>query len=315
MHNVKHVFLVGCQRSGTSWLQLLLAQHPEVATTQETHLFTHYLSPLRQTWERFKGSPSALGGRLILSDDEFDALAADFAAKVLQKIADTNPDATIVLEKTPDHVRHGAFILKLLPDAYFIHLVRDPRSVVSSLSAAGRSWGNRWAPRSIVAGAKRWCHDVTMGREIARLTNRYKEVRYEDLRGEHGARVLDDLLAWLDLPAPAGFSQRAFAACQIDRLRRGGDDIRAFEALKRPEPGFFRKGTVDGWKDDLSRTEIEVIEYLASDLMLALGYPRLLNAQADSKPFRLKARDFLDGVERRVRRGIDFAFDKARSLA
>jgi hypothetical protein len=314
MDNVKQVFLVGCQRSGTSWLQLLLAQHPAVATTQETHLFNRYLWPLHEQWERFKSRPSALGGRLILSDDEFDDLGADFAKKVLQKIADTNPAATVALEKTPDHVRHGQFILKLLPDAYFIHLIRDPRSVVSSLCAAGRSWGGYWAPRSVVANARHWCHDVSLGRRIAQLTDRYTEIRYEDLCGENGAKVLDALLGWLELPAGDGFSTRALAACQIEHLRHGGQGVRGYESLKRPEPGFFRKGTADGWKDDLSRNEIRVIEYLAQDLMQDLGYQRLLPVAKDLKPFRVTVRNVLDTVERRVRRGMDAAFERIRSV-
>jgi hypothetical protein len=97
---VKTVFIVACPRSGTSWLQLLLAQHSTVTTTQETHLFSHYLRPLRQRWENLKAWPSAIGMRPIFTDDEFYALCGDFAKKVLQRIAATNPTATIVVEKT-----------------------------------------------------------------------------------------------------------------------------------------------------------------------------------------------------------------------
>jgi len=311
---VKHVFLVGCPRSGTSWLQLLLAQHPEVATTQETHLFNRYLSPLHQQWERFKAAKVPLGGRLILSDDEFAGLSADFARKVLQRIADTNPSATVVLEKTPDHVRHAELILRLLPDAYFIHLIRDPRSVVSSLCAAGRSWGHRWAPRSVVPAANGWCRDVSLGRRIAQLTDRYTEVRYEDLSGERGAAVLDALLTWLGLPANDEFSARALAACQIDHLRQGGEGVRGYESLKR-HARFFRKGTATGWKDDLSPKEVRVVEYLAGDLMQALEYQREIPAAKDSKPMRITVRNALDAVERYVRRGMDLAFEKIRSVA
>jgi hypothetical protein len=311
---VKHVFLVGCQRSGTSWLQLLLAQHPAVATTQETHLFSGYLWPLHERWERFRSRRSRLGGRLVLSDDEFDDLTADFAKKVLQKIADTNPSATVVLEKTPDHVRYAEFILRLLPDAYFIHLIRDPRSVASSLCAAGRSWGARWAPRSVVGSAQRWCEDVSLGLRIAQLTDRYTEVRYEELRGERGASVLDALLAWLELPAGDGFSTRALEACQIEHLRDGGQGVRGFESLKR-HPGFFRKGTADGWKDDLSPNEVRTVEYLARDLMQALGYQRAVQAPKASKPFRVTVHSVVETLERRVRSGMDAAFEKIRSVA
>jgi hypothetical protein len=42
-HNL--VFLIGCPRSGTTWLQRLLASHPQVRTVQETFLFPRYISP------------------------------------------------------------------------------------------------------------------------------------------------------------------------------------------------------------------------------------------------------------------------------
>lgn len=43
---MKHVFVVGSPRSGTTLVQLLLAQHLEIATVQETHLFKRYVAGL-----------------------------------------------------------------------------------------------------------------------------------------------------------------------------------------------------------------------------------------------------------------------------
>ena len=73
---MKHILIVGCPRSGTSWLQLLLAQHRAIATTQETHLFNNYLSLLEQTWQRFPAVDPNIGMRRLLSDDEFYQLCA-----------------------------------------------------------------------------------------------------------------------------------------------------------------------------------------------------------------------------------------------
>ena len=40
-----HIFIVGPVRSGTSWLQTMLAEHPDIASPPETHVFTNYLAP------------------------------------------------------------------------------------------------------------------------------------------------------------------------------------------------------------------------------------------------------------------------------
>ncbi len=306
---MKHVLMVGCPRSGTSWLQLLLAQHPAVATTQETHLFHGYLSRLDQIWQRFPTVDPNIGMRRLLSEDEFYRLCADFAKAVLGRIAEGNPNAQVVLEKTPEHVRHGPFILRLVPDIYFLHIVRDPRSVVSSLFAAAQSWARgQWASTNVVRNAQRWRSDVTLGRELRTLTPRYREVRYEDLLGEQAVATLVSLLAWLDLPASDDFARSAFAACQIDRLRAGGAGVRNFETLGRVQPNFFRKGQVNGWKEDLSPSAIRVIEYINRDLMEIYGYT--LSSTPSRRPLRLVIDAAVGTVERRVRRQVDATFEK-----
>lgn len=314
--NVKQVFIVGSPRSGTSWLQLLLAQHSNVATTQETHLFDLYLRHLKRSWERVKVRQPDIGLSLLLSDTDFFGLCAEFATKVLERIAATNPGATVVLEKTPDHIREAPFILQLFPNAYFLHIVRDPRSVVNSLRAASRSWGARWASASVVHNARLWQSDVTLGRDIGRLTSRYREVRYEDLLSARAAEVLEGVFAWLELPADRAFVTSALSACRIERLRDGGTGVRAYELLKRPQPArFFRRGVAASWKEELSAGAIGIIEYINRPLMEQWGYPCVSpRATRSAKPFGLAAHDALALVDRQVRRGVDTVFRKAWSL-
>ena len=44
------VLIVGAQRSGTTWVQRLLASHPAIVSGQESHLFSSYLGPMWQRW-------------------------------------------------------------------------------------------------------------------------------------------------------------------------------------------------------------------------------------------------------------------------
>ena len=199
---------------------MLLSQHPKVATTPETHLFSAYLKHLGEAWERHKSLKRRIGMIELLSDDDFYQMCGAFAGRVFQKIAETNPGAEVVLEKTPDHVHYAPLILRLLPEAWFLHIIRDPRSVVSSLVAAAQSWGAGWWSSSIVDNALQWSSDVKLGRQIATLTPRYYEVRYEDLLGDAGPKTLQGIFAWLELPADLAFCQSALKACSIDQMRQ-----------------------------------------------------------------------------------------------
>ena len=144
--NKKLVFIVGCARSGTTWLQQLLSQSPNVATGPETHLFSSYLRSLEDTWHRRKGTYVGLSH--LITEDELAEWTRSFAELCLGRIADARAGARIVVEKTPKHGEYGADILRLFPEAFFIHIIRDPRAVVPSLRAASRSWGSSLGSRS-----------------------------------------------------------------------------------------------------------------------------------------------------------------------
>jgi len=283
------VFLVGCPRSGTTWLQLLLAHHPKVATWHETNLFLTYLGPLRHEWRRESGfEPGRLraGLRELLAPEEFLALCGRFATSVLERVAARRPGAELVLEKSPGHVLLAGFILEALPDARFLHLVRDPRGTAASLMAAGRSWARRWAPRKAEKAALEWVRMVEHGLRIP--GDRCLEVRYEALHRD-GPGTLAAVLRWLGLEFEEGFPAGAVEACEIEKLREGrGDPEAPFDTRRQPQ-GFYRRGEADGWRDELAPYEIRVVEYVAGPLMDRLGYER---SRSDSRriPWRLALR-------------------------
>lgn len=76
----KLVFVIGCPRSGTTWVQIMLCQHPRVATSQETHLFSNYVRHMYQQWQAEKsatGELRSVGLPTLLDEKEFlDGLKA-----------------------------------------------------------------------------------------------------------------------------------------------------------------------------------------------------------------------------------------------
>ena len=303
------VFILGCARSGTTWLQLLLFQHPLVASSQETTLFSHYLGHLAKSWKqeedeesdrrlsrsaeapaRMISPPRAAGLSQTLSRDEFEALMRDFGLAVFRKIAASKAGASVLVEKTPAHAFHRDLIVRLFPDARFIHIVRDPRSVVVSLREASRITGFEWARTGVVSSAKYWRKSVQACRQFSEATENYREVRYEHLHSD-GPAQLQQLFSWVGVDADREFCERAFAACDIANLRNASA-VAAPWSLKDEPANFYRRGAADGWRDELSKGEIKAVEHVAGDLMDSFGYER--SAPVSRKPFRVSLQDALE---------------------
>ena len=49
------VFIIGAPRSGTTWLQTMLAAHPSVCTSVELTLFDKYITSWIEIWDKKNG--------------------------------------------------------------------------------------------------------------------------------------------------------------------------------------------------------------------------------------------------------------------
>lgn len=264
------VFLVGAPRSGTTWLQLLLSRFPSVVTAQETHLFDSFMRSMLGQWKRDRDTGARTGLTILLSEEEFRSLLRDASAVVFNKIAQSKPSATIVLEKTPDHVRCWREILYLWPDAHFIHIIRDPRSVVASMRVASKSWASQWFSSRISKNCERWISDVSAGRQICSATRNYQEVTFEELLSD-GPEVLMGLFKGLGLATSLEECRQYVGECKIENLKAGKLDNAPFN-VARMHPESFRIGTTESWRAELSKWEIALVERLAGPLMSELGY-------------------------------------------
>lgn len=288
-----YVFLLGAPRSGTTWLQIMLSKHPDISTCQETHLFSSFLSSLQRSWRHHEHDSRGIGLQAAISHERFIALQRDFALSVLDAIGDT----AIVLEKTPAHITVLDDIREVLPEARFIHIIRDPRGVAASLAAAGRDWGSSWASTSAVHNARRWVANVSDGIGLRNSDPAtYFEVRYEDLLDD-AARNLEQIFTWLGIDSSAGLCRQVAEESRIKKLREASSDA-AWDLAKEPR-GFFRKGQSDGWKEDLSHREVAVVEAIAGPLMEELRYQCVSPGMSWGQQFGIRARE---GLARRLNR-------------
>ena len=214
------VFVVGAPRSGTTWLQAMLGAHPSVATGPETHFFKAFSGVGELYEERL---PRLVGLREYLEPTEFYATLGDLFHRVASKIPEPAGPSRIFLEKTPEHCHHTELILRCLPEARFIHLLRDGRHAIASLMRVDRNWStNADSPYQIATVASKvWRRSVEASRSIPRLLgNRdaYREVRYEDLIRNPGP-VLGDLFAWMSVPHEEDAITGIVESCRLEQAK------------------------------------------------------------------------------------------------
>jgi sulfotransferase family protein len=79
-------------------------------------------------------------------------------------------------DKTPPYGLFLREVESILPEAHFIHLIRDGRDVALSVR---KLW---FAPgRDIETIARDWCSRIQVAREAGKECRSYLEIRYEDL--------------------------------------------------------------------------------------------------------------------------------------
>ncbi|MFK0169906.1 sulfotransferase family protein [Streptomyces sp. NPDC090306] len=189
------LFVLGCPRSGTTLLQLMLHAHPRIALPPETR----FVLPAYESRLRF-GDLGAPENRAALArwitgrkETRFDELGLD-AGPVAARIADGPPTLGSALgialrsyaeshgkvrwgDKRPAYALHVEEILRLFPDAQFVHLVRDGRDCVASL--LGMPWWHRGFHEAVATWAQ--VMDVTRHHARALGPGRWHELRFEDL--------------------------------------------------------------------------------------------------------------------------------------
>src|SRR5918994_120534 len=200
-------FIVGVGRSGTTLLRLMLDAHPDLAIPPETHFVPELIELFEadqdagpeevveiiasgRHWGDFDLDPEALTER-VRATEPLDAAAATRAFFELYAEREGKPRWG---DKTPIYIKHMRDIEGVIPEARFIHLIRDGRDV--ALSRAGRALRHA-APMPKVA--RRWKRRILEARQQGEELGGYLEVRYEDLILETEP-VLRRVCEFIELP-------------------------------------------------------------------------------------------------------------------
>ena len=264
---INPVFVVGVPRSGTTWVQRMLAMHPEAWALLETYMFSRQVglgallrSLPQPTPEQGIDLPPPGLGRIFSRDE----LVAELRAIAERWLARGSDGSRFVVEKTPWHLSDLELIAEVLTEARFVHVIRDGRDVAVSVAAARSTW-SRFAQTSgaqtvrEIAGL--WS-DAMLERERWQLSigERLLEVRYEEVRADP-AEACRHLFAHCRMPHDERLVTEAVRATELDRSVRPPREDRA-----------VRSGLIGQWRDRFGVRDGWSFERRAGEALRATGY-------------------------------------------
>lgn len=272
LDDLQTLFVVGCAKSGTTWLQHLLDGHPEMVVNGEGRFFWHLDPPLRQAILQFNEGKRNQEHVSVLREQDYLALlrwTIDGQLHRYLEEAGAGPEVRVVGDKTPMHAVALPQIDAIYPRAKFIHIVRDPRDATNS---QWHFWAKEHDPRPLeefvrFSITQVWPLNVTAARKAgAGLgADRYLEVRYEDLhRDERGE--LGRMLRFLGLDDGADAIDACVAAGRFERHAGG----RARGTAQ--EGHLFRKGVVGDWRHHLPTEIVAAACAEIGPIMKLFGY-------------------------------------------
>jgi len=278
-------FIIGMGRSGTTLLRLMLDAHSALTIPAETHFIPFLLQdPPRD------GAECLARLRTMPNWGDFDLAGTGFEERLSALQPFSLAEAIRLFfgryaatqgkprwgDKTPTYVEQVAAIGALLPEARFVHLLRDGRDVALS-------YRDKWfgPGDDLVAAARLWRGRILAARAQAETLEpgRYLELRFEDLvrEPEHWLRTVCDFLELPFEPEMLNYPRRA-----TERLGEMGDrrDAEGQVAVPRerrlsihantarpPDPAQSGK-----WRSGLTPDEVALFEREAGDLLDSLGY-------------------------------------------
>lgn len=282
--------VVGAPRSGTTLLRFMLDAHPELAIPPETGFltlgttFTTSGNTLREdffqatvnyppaapAWSDFDVAKDAYRAALT----EIEPFTVSEGFRTFYRLYAARFGKQRYGDKTPIYCQHLDTIRRVLPEARFIHIIRDGRDVARSLRPM---WFSPGAKMDVQAAFWRAC--VTAAQRAGTGRHDYFELRYEDLVSSPRA-VLEQLCAYLELP---------FHPAMLSYYERTPERLREHKTLYRADGSTVvthqqrlvqqerttkppDASRVFAWKREMSQEERTTFERVAGDLLRELGY-------------------------------------------
>jgi hypothetical protein len=274
------IFLMYENRSGSTFLASRLDLHDEVAVTIETEAFADLLetgpvmkdaADIERVVDTFLGDDKFLEWNLSREALETGLQSLNTPASfetILRKVLDLHfdgADTPYYLVKGTRLTHHIARLREEVPDASYLHIIRDPRGVFGSQKQSIGSYTARAMNEDPLDAARRWAANARRVDRVAAPD--MMEVRYEDLITDYDETLtqIRDFMHREGLPVIA-------AAGDMDGeayLAKIPEDQRHLHQNLAQKP---RPDRIEAWRNELTDAEIALTQKGAGEVLAAKGY-------------------------------------------
>ena len=248
------IFVIGSQKSGTTWLRDCLSHRFQFPRWQEWY-FPELVDSIQQHVHSY--------GQRMTKQELNERCRSTVRASWVSLLQEANADKSAYPCVDLYHqLRPGLYaqavrlVRTYFPEAKVAVIVRDPRAVLNSLVHFLSSFRARWGKKINVAQfAATWAEQ-----------NRQWEqdqpdifLRYEDLKSNFKHTVRATYQA-LGVELDDG---------EINQIHAAEFDV---SKKRHVQPNLYRSGIIDEWRTRLSYRQMAIVEEVAGELMSTCGY-------------------------------------------
>ena len=280
--NMQVFFIVGAQKSGSTWLQKSLNSLEGFHCLGEGHFINKLLMPMAQSLHEYNKMMQVVQRRVYegegfytpVPEGEFLSTMRGWILTMMVRNAKAHQDQILALgDKTPANSFHIPTLKQLFPRCRFIHLLRDGRDVAVSAyhhreriqAEAGQTGDSLDASAAQLLSTWAGCTRAIRKAQMAGIP--IHTVRYEAML-ENSEAILRSCVDYL-LPQNSVSDQQIQEAVDANSFQvlSGGRKPGAID-----ENSNLRRGQAGSWKDELNPAAVERFNPEDRELLESLGY-------------------------------------------
>ncbi|TYA52226.1 sulfotransferase family protein [Formosa maritima] len=286
---MKHVFITGCPRSGTTMLASMLGSAHYCVATPESDFFIDFIYKylnktsknsnkedfnfFLKTNYRFKQwhiEPNDIENiPESITYDNYNGVIESTLKLFIECHSDVATNEVTRIDHTPTSILDFNILNDFFPESNFIFIVRDPRAVYASVKNLD------WGANTALKLAEEWNEYAAMYFSIKKLfPERVSLVRYEDIL-KNAPTELKRLCDFIGVPYSSDLNEGS------------GFKIPSYTSSQHSLVGkTLDKHRIDHWKHKLNHRDILLIESKSNLMMKVFNYD-----PTHSIKYRIRVRD------------------------